>query len=131
MLFEQMPLASLIVYMLASLGLAYIVGHSKVTFRFRSWWSRWYHDWYPMAPADGDPWLLQMLECPACFGFWTGLAASVIGLVPFETRWSALAWALFTAGSNFLLGRITGLMPSLEHPHSPEQQHPEHPKKES
>lgn len=70
--------------------------------------------------------IVTLLECPACLGWWTGLIAGVIALVIVSLAfnvWPAAAsarvvWALgplalafYTAGSNYLLGRATGLMP--------------------
>jgi hypothetical protein len=59
-------------------------------------------------------WLVSLLECPACLGWWLGFAAGLafvlaggpghLGLLP-------LAGAFYTAGANFLLGRASGLMP--------------------
>ncbi|MBP6479873.1 MAG: DUF1360 domain-containing protein [Pseudomonadales bacterium] len=64
--------------------------------------------------------LVELLECPACFGTWTGFVVGL--LVP---QLPALVWpgalpllaaaglmATFTACSNYLLARLTGLTPS-------------------
>jgi hypothetical protein len=98
-----------IVYTVAAFGLAYIVGHSRISRPVR------------LALWDvGGFWaqtFVTLLECPACFGFWIGLA---MGLAAFNCNvlpWPAiLAFPFYTTGMNFLLGRATGLItdPSLD-----------------
>jgi hypothetical protein len=51
----------LIVISLASYGLWYTVGRGKISEGFRN------------RLNVGHPMLIAMLECPGCFGFWTGL----------------------------------------------------------
>lgn len=64
-----------------------------------------------------DPFLLRMLECPACFGFWIGLAfgfiyvPSALGLEVWAALLVAPLFGLATLGSNLILAKNTGLMP--------------------
>lgn len=106
-----MTSALLFVYIFAAFGLSYILGHSVATRRIREllWFDQWLGTRF-LATRRG---FVTLLECPACLGAWVGLAAALLGLVPFETRWNVLIWALFTAGSNYTLARLTGLMPPL------------------
>lgn len=110
----------LLFYAVAAFGLAYIVGHSVISLPFR------------MAIDPGADvhtprqvfcaWLLMLVECPACFGFWTGLFAGMLYAAldgPHYPQEGALAkalWAvglaLFTTGSNFILARLTSLIPA-------------------
>jgi hypothetical protein len=68
---------------------------------------RWFH--WPLG------WFLSLIECPACLGFWLGLAAGLawpsLDLGP--GSYHAPAVALYTCGANFLLGRATGLIPGV------------------
>jgi hypothetical protein len=67
---------------------------------------RWYHH-----PAR---WLLSLIECPACLGFWVGLGVGywypyiIPVIVPGPS--AALALGLYTCAVGFLLGRATGLI---------------------
>lgn len=173
-------------YALSAFGLAYIVGHSRISLPFRLWLarptgpSRGGHVYCPWCPGSADPhvcclrctparhiclraayrggkpiaipdeyrdgpnhvfacsspgggiydgtdcytppprsavrdWLLELIECPMCFGTWTGLAVGLAlpTLLPMELpRVSAgIALATFTAATNYLLGRASGLVP--------------------
>jgi hypothetical protein len=130
----------LLVYSIAAVGLAYVVGHSAVSLPFRAW----------LAPAavavcptcgdvqpprfegaicigpTGGPvhadatmrirqprglryWIVTLIECPACLGFWIGLVA---GAFYGRSVLLAVAGAFYTAGSNFWIARATGLMPN-------------------
>lgn len=104
-----------VIYALACFGLAYVVGHSFITVALRE---------AILGERTGEKvsfvlavreWIVDMLECPACFGFWTGLIASLVGATPFALdapAWaSAMTWGLFTAGTNYTLARITNLVP--------------------
>lgn len=56
---------------------------------------------------------IELLECPACFGTWTGLAVGLLmpTLVPMDLprALAGVALATFTAATNYLLARATGL----------------------
>lgn len=110
----------LLFYTVAAFGLAYIVGHSAISLPFR------------MAVDPGPDvttpsrvfwaWFLMLIECPACFGFWTGLFAGMLyaaidgPLYPQEGALAKMLWAvglaLYTTGSNFVLARLTSLIPA-------------------
>jgi hypothetical protein len=60
-----------------------------------------------------DPFFLQLIECPACFGFWIGLCAAVASTFAHIGGPIIMFLPLYTAGANFLLGRATGL---INHP---------------
>ena len=112
-------------YLVGAFGLAYIVGHSVISLPLRSWLGG-----HPGgAEVDGGfgkvtppkpgalgqfgELLCTLLECPSCFGFWTGLVAALLypeqvrGFLPFSPVWFTLA--LVTTGSNFILARLTRL----------------------
>lgn len=100
-------LVYVLVHTIACFGLAWIVGHSRISRPFR------------LALWDaGGFWLhllVEGLECPGCFGFWSGLAVGFYVLHqahdgPFVVP---LAVACYTSGANYLLGRATGL---IDHP---------------
>jgi hypothetical protein len=88
---------SLFVHTLAAFGLAYVVGHSVITRSLREW-------------IAGDEssrmrfYVITLLECPACLGFWMGLAYALA----FE--YHPLLAALYVCGTNFIIGRATGLV---------------------
>lgn len=107
-------------YLIAAFGLAYIVGHSTISLPVRVWLGG--------SPAKPDlnltavpgalgplgDWLVTLLECPACFGFWTGIAASFLGVAFPELVThrlvAPLALGCLTSGSNFIVGRLTKLI---------------------
>lgn len=87
---------------MAAFGLAYIVGHAKISLGART------------AVAKRGAlglWLVQLLECPACFGFWTGVVAGAVlwraGLL--AAGEASLLPPAITA-TNFMLGTLTGLI---------------------
>lgn len=92
-------MTELIFYTIAAFGLAYILGHSSISLAPRTWL------------ASKSAWLTELLECPACLGFWIGLfwALPYWGLADWR---HFLAYPVYTAGANFLLGRLTRLIES-------------------
>jgi hypothetical protein len=109
----------LLFYTVAAFGLAYIVGHSAISLPLR----------ILMEPPDlrgpqdaFRAWALMLIECPACFGFWTGLLGGMVyaaldgPLYPQEGVLARLLFAvglaLYTCGANFILARFTGLIPA-------------------
>lgn len=98
-------LVGILVYTISAFGLAYIVGHSRISRPVRlalhdtgGWWTRT---------------IVELVECPACFGFWTGLAVgSYLALAHHAPFGVPFGVACYTTGANFLLGRVTGLIPS-------------------
>lgn len=111
----------LVIYALISFGFAYITGHALITRSVREWaydfgigsklhpveenavvkpGSVYAHKLHPLR------WLVLLLECPACLGWWIGFAAGY-----YFNGWPlALAASLFTTSTNFLFGRATGLI---------------------
>lgn len=118
-----------IVYTLAAFGLAFIISFSKISLPIREWIApqiperRGTFGDYSASPAPfaaARTWLLALLECPACLGFWTGVAAVLLDrytgiLAAFTmTSWpvplAAIFLALYTCATNFILGSITKLI---------------------
>lgn len=124
----------MIYYLLAAFGLAYIVGFARISLRFRTWLGG-----TPAKPpnplaiggaaAQGTPavpgklgpfgdFICEMLECPACFGFWIGFVSAIAGMPcgapePFPP-YHGITWPItlgcITSGSNFILSRLTKLI---------------------
>lgn len=92
----------------SAFGFAYVVGHSHISLPFRDLLSR-------VAAAR---WLLILIECPACLGFWLGAVPAYFGhsLIPGlgAAALVALVVGLATCASNLLLARFAG----LSEPHS-------------
>jgi hypothetical protein len=57
-----------LVIAIGSYGLWYTVGRGKI--------SQYARD----ALQPHIPWVISMIECPGCFGFWTGLLVMIIAL---------------------------------------------------
>ena len=98
----------LFVWLLAAIGFAYIVGHSVISLPVRLYLAG--DDEAPGAL----PGLVALLECPACLGTWCGAIAGALAPQWFGASSSWLGFALgacATCGSNYLLGRATGLLP--------------------
>lgn len=98
----------LIAYLLAAFGLAYIVGHSAISLPIRNWIA-------PYGAKMISPlrtFVVALAECPACIGFWIGGFVWTFDLAALSNvvTFSALEFALMTSGSNFVLGRLTGLI---------------------
>jgi hypothetical protein len=96
---------ALFIYFAAAFGLAYILGHSVITRAAREW------AWSMGESVPGLRWLVMLIECPACLGFWLGVYAGIhtSGESPF---YPPLVMGFATTGVNFLLASFTGLMPS-------------------
>ena len=100
-------MAALVFYTVAAFGLSYIVGHSRISRGFRVWFANYISEW-----------LVELVECPACFGFWLGLVLGSAmlgrgGLLPevaSSLPWLVVAIAIgcYTSGAGYLLGRLTG-----------------------
>lgn len=115
----ELPILLAVTYPIAAFGLAYIVGHSKISLPIRVWIDpvREVHTGVFKVGKFRRPreFVLMLLECPACFGFWTGLLTGLIA-APFvfvSLLWAvfaAIGLGLFTCGFNFLFGRLTGLV---------------------
>lgn len=102
-------MTALFIFFAAHFGFAYIVGHSKLSFPFRA-----------AFVGDGKStlrqWIVALVECPACLGFWTGAFSGAFawpialstdfGSVGFRVFVSALA----VSAVNFVLATYTKLM---------------------
>ena len=118
------PFIDAAIFLLGAFGLAYVVGFSAISFPLRMWLGG------VPAPAvvgfvDGKPlpnqpaavpgalgpfgdFLCKLLECPACFGFWTG---AIFGLTVRGDSFPTAFWlGLAVSGSNFILSRLTRLI---------------------
>ena len=125
-----------LLYSAAAFGLAYIVGHSKISLAFRkAMMPNPPARMLALPPAELEAttedemyaelsgidkarfWLVTFIECPACGGFWVGLAAGFWLMPPFldglllarHSSLLPLVLAFSTAGTNFLLARLTGI----------------------
>lgn len=107
-------------FLLGSFGLAYIVGHSTISLPLRillggtkgsaevDGGMGYVTPPKPGAFGPAGEFLCELLECPACLGFWTGLVG---GLTVFTLPLVAsFGLGLVVSGSNFILGRFTRLI---------------------
>lgn len=147
----EIALLLLVLHTFTAFGLAYAAGHSKISLPLRMHFSNSFATvrctgcglLFLATPAwNGrvhvcpgcrrqyedidrvEPFLLQLIECPACFGWWIGFFTGLILecfplLHPSHARWQLAAalllpfvLAFYTAGTNYLLGRATGLIQS-------------------
>lgn len=107
-------------YSVAAFGLAYIVGHSGISLPFRMLLDPGEELATPGQAARS--FVLMLMECPACFGFWTGVFSGMLYLGMDGTHYPkegplakflfAAGLALYTTGSNFILARFTKLIPA-------------------
>lgn len=118
-------------YILAAFGLAFIVGYAKISLPLRAWlaqeryqrWSRMLqaYEWHDSRLVELRRGLVELLQCPACLGFWIGFAfaladplmfgaASVLGVDHLPAVERAFFLGLATCASNFILGALTGLI---------------------
>jgi hypothetical protein len=103
-----------IAYVLAAFGFAYVVGMSAITadvrVRLMEWaWEETGLDGqhgFRTRPRRLVEFLLDLMQCPACFGTWTGF---VVGLYVFEDLSTAATLALITCTTNGLLANFSGL----------------------
>lgn len=91
----------LLYYTVAVFGLCYVVGHSGISLGVRT-----------RLAGAGHVRLVQLLECPACLGFWAGLGCVLVVFflrldVP-HARVVLPSLPFYNAGAGFLLGRATG-----------------------
>lgn len=57
----------------AAFGIAWVLGHSKITLAFRYWLGGSVAENKPPKFGRFGYWAISLIECPACLGFWTGL----------------------------------------------------------
>ncbi len=80
--------------LLAAYGFAWFLGRSKLTLGFRRWLAQ--------VPS---PWLLALLECPGCVGFWTGYL--YVARRSWDTFVPAVLTGFVVLTTNLLLESIT------------------------
>lgn len=105
---------NLIFYVFVAFGLAYVVGHSAISKSIREK----IFDSGLTFQSRLRRILVDLLECPACFGFWTGVVVALLGWTPLDVAIFSgsgsflftIVWGLFTAGSNLTLAKITKLI---------------------
>lgn len=100
-------LLSLFVFTLASFGLAFVIGQSKISLPIRM----------VLEPESiltfSDSlraWLLALMECPACLGFWFGLFYAWFVspmFFPGPHSISIVGFGLYACGANFVLSQWT------------------------
>lgn len=106
----------LFLWFLCAFGFCYAVGHARVSLGFRT------------RLAIVSEWLTSLLECPACLGFWVGLAggAALPELLPAPFSPTRLVAApvlgFATCAVGYLLGRATGWLQETEEALSAESQ---------
>lgn len=91
-----------VIYILAAFGFAYIVGLSRISFPIRHVLVRigeW--AWYTRPFL----WLVDLIQCPMCLGFWTGLIAA--------WRFDASLLGLNLISSAFIAGCVTAATNAL------------------
>ncbi len=100
----------LLVYTVAAFGLAWIIGHSKLTQPALDVLEYIARDEY--GQLRYFRWLvtgmLMLVTCPACLGFHIGWAAHASGLVHLFPSWYVAA--LYTCAANLVLGVYTGII---------------------
>lgn len=102
---------ALVLYLLAAFGFAFVVGHSKISLPLRE------------ALANNARgfrlWLVALLECPGCLGWWTGAAVgwfwagavmSVAAPISLAQIGCSVLLAFATAASNLLLAKYVGMV---------------------
>lgn len=110
----------LLVYTMCAFGLAYSLGSSKLSLVWRSLLAH-------LVAAGKKPeassalrlfgalasFVLVLIECPACTGYWIGVACaqtetaqSVLKAEPFE---ASLIFGFWTVATNLILARLAGL----------------------
>lgn len=106
----------ILIYSVASMGLAYIVGVSEISYPIRAWLAR--------TPAGRV--LVALMECPVCAGTWAGAIFGAV-LDPLHLQHGLIAnlivTALYTSGNNLILARVAGISVPGAQPQPPEE-HP-------
>jgi len=111
-----------LIYFAAAFGLAYILGHAKISFGLRvllggipgtpgrgldGSTTPAVPEIRPLIPVVG-PFLAELLECLACSGFWIGVASSF--WLPMVLGSNPVAWSVImgcaTSGMNYTISGI-------------------------
>lgn len=85
---------SLLLTLLALYGLAWVLAESKISLPVRNELE---------VKGNVGRFVLALMECPACFGFWEGLVA---GSFVFGPKISAVGFGFAVTASNLLLHAI-------------------------
>lgn len=93
---------NLFIYSFAVFGLAWVVGHSKISLPSRTWL------------AARSKFAVELLECVGCFSFHVGWISWLIG-VHLTGTWGPpwvdmIVAALYTATSSLVIGRFVGIV---------------------
>ena len=90
---------TLVVLAAAAFGLAYVVGHARISDGLR--------DWIASVPGGPAQWTVKLLECPGCVGWWTGFAWALARGMGWRM---AVLLGFATCGSNTFLALQCGLV---------------------
>lgn len=93
---------SITIYAFTAFGIAWGVGHSGLSYPVR----------LRISKTPIGKFMIELLECVGCIGWHTGVVACALGLVPgfpAHAVGPAIVCGFFTAASNLLLGKITGI----------------------
>lgn len=106
---DKAQVKDLFVLTIAAFGLAYVIGHSKITLPLRAWID-------PGMPISSlwrafRMFVVTLLECPACLGFWIGVFFALYS--GFDLR-TILVVGFYVAATNFIIGRMTGLIEEIK-----------------
>ncbi len=119
-----------VLYAFAAFGFAFIVGYATISLPLRQWlvrtrYQRWNpalqsYQWVGSRFLPARQWLVTLLQCPACLGFWIGVvlwaaeplfgAVAALGFHQLPGVVTALVFGLATCASNFILGVLTHLI---------------------
>lgn len=102
---------AILIYCLVTFGANWGAGHAELSYPARLLISGRDRPKSFLRPLRA--WLLKLLECPGCLGFWLGVVAVATELAPMEFPHSvggAVACGLFTSASNLLLAKYVGLL---------------------
>lgn len=67
------PTLFILLYVVAAFGFYLILGQSKITLPIRKWAFDWKAKTY--TPLQ---WLVTLVECPMCLGFWCGVVTTAL-----------------------------------------------------
>jgi len=89
----------LLFHAFAAFGLALIAGFARISLPIRIWL---FHHW-----GIFGKYLVELMECPICFGFWEGFFVGALAYPDVIRRWLFMVLlGCFTAATNFTLARL-------------------------
>ena len=98
---------SLLIYAITVFGFEYIVGRSVISQFPREIYADVFQK------SNIALFLLALIECPACLGFWIGLIVALkwpLYAASLIASDSVLLFAIFTSGTSLILGKLTRVM---------------------